>query len=200
MPTLSRCCGAAWQIQMHGLVYWWQIELRPQDRRFARKDITYCLYYISTATPWSITDFWLISWTSLNRYYFLQAVNCIQSLKLDLFLNVKSISYPFDRHICLYKAIFHHLPFSIVCFLQRNRYFQKIPSAEQNKSLIQSLVISFTWQTSCTVSCEDQARRQSAVNYCVPFRWEQDILTLFNILFDYFLYYIRSVTLEATKV
>lgn len=51
-------CWAARQIQIPGHVYWWQIELWPQDRGFTGRDITYYLYYISSATLLSISALW----------------------------------------------------------------------------------------------------------------------------------------------
>lgn len=51
-------CGAARQIQIPWHVYWWQIELWPQDRGFTGRDITYYLYYISSATLLSISALW----------------------------------------------------------------------------------------------------------------------------------------------
>lgn len=75
----------------------------------------------------------------------------------------KSIRYPFDRHICLYKAICHHPPFSNVCFQRRDCvcYFQW---AEQNKSFHQSLVISL-WFGERHVSCEHCSSSQKT-NCC----------------------------------
>ena len=78
-------------------------------------------------------------------------------------MHEKSFRYPFDRHICLYKAICHHPPFSNVWF-QRKDCFCYFQWAEQNKSFHQSLVISL-WFGEHRVSCEHCSSNQKT-NCC----------------------------------
>lgn len=52
--------GTARQIKISGHVYRWQIEHWAQDRRFAGRNVAYCLYCTGSATRQSITAFWFI--------------------------------------------------------------------------------------------------------------------------------------------
>lgn len=60
-------CWEERQIQIPGHVYWWQIELWLQDRGFTGRDITYYLYYISSATLLSISALWFSFFSTTSR-------------------------------------------------------------------------------------------------------------------------------------